>query len=466
MSEVIGADVFAQRVGKGGGTVNANQHLLDPILHAQNAEGAPLYRVFILSAVGKAYKGDTKSTDDLYGIADSILNHGYDHELEAQVLERYGNAFVDLGSTAVARHQQDFRKSLRYFRDHPARVRRTHGRDVVASLGEEFSTIFAADLHGLPRAATGVRFGWNDFSPLSTRRSILEQDGTLPRNRTVLIPGWLGYNALGNIRTLSRGGSDTAALKYAETLGLDCDIYSDTDGICSADPKLVDGVYNIAALTYEEVFEGAYGGNGNLVGLEYIADSNVTVRLKNAARPLHPGTRVEPTRQPAEGEHAISVSGRKDLVQINIRDTGMVNRSGYAQRRLRMLARLGISFRHLPSSEDSFSFTLDQSTDPDKLSRFAEAATRRLISRNGSVGEPTPRGVVYVVGEGLRDEMNQTDVSAEVMAIARALRIPAELVANAGAPSVAILMAPENVDTMIERIHADVVRGQAEAAYL
>lgn len=83
----------------------------------------------------------------------------------------------------------------------------------------------------------------------------------LARGRVVIVAGFQGVSPDREVTTLGRGGSDTTAVALAATLGAErCDIYTDVDGVFTADPRLVPDARCIAELDYEEVLELAYSG--------------------------------------------------------------------------------------------------------------------------------------------------------------------------------------------------------------
>ena len=84
----------------------------------------------------------------------------------------------------------------------------------------------------------------------------------LAENKVVVVAGFQGYNALGDITTLGRGGSDTSAVALAASLGFHCEIYTDVQGIFSIDPRLYDRAQKLDQISYEEMMEMASLGAG------------------------------------------------------------------------------------------------------------------------------------------------------------------------------------------------------------
>ena len=84
----------------------------------------------------------------------------------------------------------------------------------------------------------------------------------LDAGRIVIVAGFQGINGSDDVTTLGRGGSDTTAVALAAALGADrCEIYSDVDGIYTADPRLVDGAYKLGAVDFEDMLLLASNGS-------------------------------------------------------------------------------------------------------------------------------------------------------------------------------------------------------------
>ena len=84
----------------------------------------------------------------------------------------------------------------------------------------------------------------------------------LAAGRVVVVAGFQGVDAEGNITTLGRGGSDTSAVAIAAALGADeCQIYTDVDGVYTTDPRVVDTARRLDRITFEEMLEMASQGS-------------------------------------------------------------------------------------------------------------------------------------------------------------------------------------------------------------
>ena len=83
----------------------------------------------------------------------------------------------------------------------------------------------------------------------------------LSEEHVVIVAGFQGMNAMGDVMTLGRGGSDTTAVALAAALGAErCEIYTDVDGVYTADPRIVPGARRISLITPEEMAEMSWRG--------------------------------------------------------------------------------------------------------------------------------------------------------------------------------------------------------------
>ncbi len=181
------------------------------------------------------------------------------------------------------------------------------GYDAVASTGEQLSaSLLAAALRERSQRAQAVNaaslivtdssFGAAHPLPELTRQRLQErlkplvEQGVLP-----VITGYIAANQAGVTTTLGRGGSDYSAAIIAA--GLDADelwIWSDVDGILTADPNIVPKARTLAQLSYEEAAELAYYGAEVLhpKTIRPIVTAGIPLRLLNSFNPTHPGTTI------------------------------------------------------------------------------------------------------------------------------------------------------------------------------
>lgn len=218
--------------------------------------------------------------------------------------------------------------------------------DILLTAGERISmALLAMAVNALgveAQAFTGQQAGLHTDS-LYGRASIV---GVVPERiaRTVrdgsvaIIAGFQGVNENNDVTTLGRGGSDTTAVAFAAALQADvCEIYSDVDGVFSADPRICPKAHKLAALTYEETLEMAAHGSKilHLRAVEYARRFHVPLHVRSSFSDKE-GTWIvdEAARSRWEGENeAPVISGvSHDKSQAKITVAGVPDVPGAAAR--------------------------------------------------------------------------------------------------------------------------------------
>lgn len=136
--------------------------------------------------------------------------------------------------------------------------------DVLLSSGEQISmALLSMAIEKMGYACVSLT-GWqagfktnmNHCSARIEKIDTIRLKYELELNKIVVVAGFQGIDKFDNITTLGRGGSDTSAVAIAAALGADlCQIYTDVDGIYTADPNLVDGAFKLDEISYDEMLE-------------------------------------------------------------------------------------------------------------------------------------------------------------------------------------------------------------------
>jgi aspartate kinase len=172
--------------------------------------------------------------------------------------------------------------------------------DMLLATGEQMSiALMAMAIHDAGYEAvslTGAQINLRTDSAF-TRARIHSIDATritelLDRGTIVIVAGFQGVDADLNITTLGRGGSDTTAVAVAAALGAEvCEIYTDVDGVYTADPRIVPQARRIAAISYDEMHELASLGAGVMHSrsIEFAKKFGVVVHVRSSLTDT-PGT--------------------------------------------------------------------------------------------------------------------------------------------------------------------------------
>jgi aspartate kinase len=293
--------------------------------------------------------------------------------------------------------------------------------DAVASLGERMAVrLLAAVVEngGAPaQYVEATRLVVTDDNYLSAHP---DTEATQAATRAVLNPlldegivpvvtGFIGATRSGTTTTLGRGGSDyTAALLGAALPADEVWIWTDVDGVMSADPRIIPDAFTIEELTYREVSELAYAGAKVLhpKTIRPVIEAGIGLRVLNTFNPAHPGTRLV-AELPAinNGKIVKSVTAIRGMKLVTLEGRGMLGVPGVAARTFASIARTGtsISLISQASSEQAICFAVPQNSVQTVvqaiLAEFRYEFERKDIDRVWATDEVV---LMTVVGEGMK----------------------------------------------------------------
>lgn len=218
--------------------------------------------------------------------------------------------------------------------------------------------------------------------------------GSLP-----VVQGFVGATAEGRPTTLGRGGSDfTAALLGAALGARRVEIWTDVDGIMTADPRIVPEARTLPSATYDEAAELATFGAKVLHPATQmpLADAKIPIVVLNSMRPDNPGTVIGATRASAvrAGGAVGSISWKRGIIVVHVRAPRMLGAYGFLRQLFEVFERNEVVVDVLASSEVSVSLTIEDATRLDPLVRD--------LSLLGEVTVTQGRAIVAVVGHGVR----------------------------------------------------------------
>lgn len=222
-----------------------------------------------------------------------------------------------------------------------------------------------------------------------------------------VITGFIGATVDGVTTTLGRGGSDFSAAILGQALDADeVWIWTDVDGVMSADPRLVPGAISIPTLSFREVSELAYYGAKVIHAktMRPCVEGGIPLRIKNTFNPTHPGTVIEED-SPQQNGALKAVTAIKGVSMITVEGKGMIGVPGIAARTFGAVARLDVSVLLITqaSSEQSICFIVPESAAVAIVAgledAFADELDRHDIERIWSRDEIA---IVTIVGSGIQ----------------------------------------------------------------
>lgn len=246
--------------------------------------------------------------------------------------------------------------------------------------------------------------------------------GLLNEGNVVIVAGFQGKTDDGEITTLGRGGSDLTAIALAAALKADlCQIYTDVDGVYTADPRIVPSARKLEEIAYDEMLELAGAGAKvmQLRSVEFAKKFGVTFEVRSSLND-NPGTLVKEETRSMEDVVIRGVSLDKNQAKLTI--VGIPDQPGRAARIFRALGDAAINVDMIVQSAShgggspatDISFTVDK---PDLLKARTVLEGLRTEIGHREVLADEGIGKVSIVGVGMRSHTGVAGKMFEVLAL-------------------------------------------------
>ncbi len=288
-------------------------------------------------------------------------------------------------------------------------------RALILANGECFSSHLMVDL----LKHRGLDAAWSDVDVLPLANddwldSLVDIDAASPLlkkrlsdgHKVLVLPGFFGRNAAGEIQCLGRNGTDYSAAALAAACGAGrCQIWKDVDGFFTADPRIVSNARCLEEVSYEEAMELSYFGAKviSAKALTPLAANDILCEIRNTYDPSHPGTLSHRKAQRANVVRGIS--HLEQIASITMQGGGLRGRVGIARRVMDALASEAISILLIVQSSSEYSITLCvRQTDADNARKALkeEFHFERLHGLIGEIIVQSNRAVISLVGEGMK----------------------------------------------------------------
>ncbi|MCZ2813530.1 MULTISPECIES: aspartate kinase [unclassified Modestobacter] len=315
----------------------------------------------------------------------------------------------------------------------------THGYEARSFTGSQAGVITTSS-HGKARII--------DVTPGRLRDAL--DDGSI-----VIVAGFQGVSQdTKDVTTLGRGGSDTTAVAVAAALRADvCEIYTDVDGVFTADPRIVPNAKRLETITYEEMLELAASGAKVLMlrCVEYARRYGIPVHVRSSYSQL-PGTIVAGSMEDLTVEQAIITGVAHDRSEGKITVSGVPDRPGEAAQIFRVLADAEVNIDMIVQNVSSeakltdISFTLPVSDGPTAI-----AALERVKHTVGytDISFDQHIGKVSLVGAGMR---SHPGVSAKFFGALADAGVNLELISTSEI-RISVVCRDADVDLAVRAVH-------------
>ena len=331
--------------------------------------------------------------------------------------------------------------------------------DMLLSTGEQISCSLcsmAIEAMGYPVISlTGWQAGVRTNSSYSNARikrvapeRILAE---LDKKCIVIVTGFQGINKYDDITTLGRGGSDTSAVALAASLHADlCQIYTDVDGVYTADPRHVEGAKKLDEITFDEMLELATLGAQVLHNrsVEMAKRYNVNLEVLSSFSG-NPGTKVKEVVKNVEKTHVSGVAKDKDVARLAL--VGLDDTPGIAFKIFSLLAKAKINVDIILQSigrgdTKDISFTVTKS-DKDEAKRLLEENKAYLGFDHIDVSDDIAK--VSIVGAGM---INNPGVASLMFEALYNAGININMISTSEI-KVSVLVDADDADRAVQAIH-------------
>ena len=307
--------------------------------------------------------GDT--TDDLFALAEQITStpHGREMDMLLTAGERISMALLSMAIIAL-------------------------GREAVSFTGSQ-AGIITDTSHGRARIV--------EVKARRVKEAIEE-------GRIAIVAGFQGVSTDLDVTTLGRGGSDTTAVALAAALGADvCEIYTDVEGVFTADPRVVAEAKKLHAVSYEEMLELSASGAKVLMlrSVEFARNHRVRIHVRSSFT-LDDGTWV--TEEDERMEQAIISGIAHDTSEARVTIYDLPDSPGVAARVFRPLADEGVNVDWIVQNFSEEGRTDISFTLPKEDIRRAEPVLASIVDNVGAAGVRTDPDIakVSLIGAGMK----------------------------------------------------------------
>ncbi len=273
----------------------------------------------------------------------------------------------------------------------------------------------------------------------------------LDKRKIVLVAGFQGINKYDDVTTLGRGGSDTSAVALAASLHADlCQIYTDVDGVYTADPRHVTGARKIDEITFDEMLElaslGAQVLHNRSVEMAKRYNVNLEVLSSFSGKP---GTKVKEVVKTMEKTHVSGVAKDKDVARIAL--VGLADQPGIAFKIFSLLAQKGINVDIILQSigrdgSKDISFTVargDAQSAREVMEEYKEAIGCKSVEVNEEIAK------VSIVGAGM---VNNAGVACKMFEALFSAGININMISTSEI-KVSVLVDERDADRAVQAVH-------------
>lgn len=352
-------------------------------------------KFIVVSAPGKGVNNKHKVTD-LLSMCHELSAHDLNFNEVFEIIENiYKNIVDDLVlNIDIDKILSDVKEEI------------TNGAsyDFVVSRGEFMSAkVLAAYLdYDFVDAKDLIVFDDGELDIVKSHENI---KNILTKHDRAVVPGFYGVDEDNNVHTFSRGGSDVTGSVIAASL--DCEMYenfTDVSGFLVADPRIVKNPKPMGTITYHELREFSYMGAKVLheEAIFPLRDKNIPINIKNTNAPDEAGTLILSKCDVKNKNIVTGISGKKDFTVINLEKVNMNTEKDFFRKLTTVFESNDILIEHMPSSIDSVSVLVSDSSITPKLNKVLEEL--KIYLDVDKISWERDISLIAVVGRGMINE--------------------------------------------------------------
>ena len=330
--------------------------------------------------------------------------------------------------------------------------------DTFTSYGEQLSSLIiqgAMEEAGIPSVLVDARSVMVTDKTFSSAKPLVDKIakrakatfGPIIKNSKVIVTqGFIGSAEDGTTTTIGRGGSDYSAAIFGSVLHTEeIQIWTDVDGMMSADPRIVPNAKRIDVLSFDEASELAYFGAKVLHPNTILpaVEKNIPVRVLNSRKPEMEGTLILDKSKNGKKDVVKSVASKKGIIVVNVSSSRMLLAHGFLARLFTIFAEHHKSVDVVSTSEVSVSLTVDNDNGLEEIKKELETIGEVRIERH--------RAILCVVGEGMKQTPG---IAARIFGALALAKVNIEMVSEGASEiNLTIVVDEKAVDKAVRVLH-------------
>lgn len=336
--------------------------------------------------------------------------------------------------------------------------------DQLISTGEQISVaVMAMAINDMGHEAismTGAQAGFETDSVHTKAKIVKIKPGKiieeLKKGKIVIVAGFQGIDVYENVTTLGRGGSDTTAVALAAILSADaCEIYTDVDGVYTADPRIVSAARKIDEIEYEEMLEMASLGARVVQSrsIEFASKYGVRIHVRSSFKQDEGTFIVKEAKSMMEKVVIRGVTVDKEQAKVTI--LHVPDRPGIAATIFKVLAEKNINLHMILQNVSEEGYTDVSFTVMKADLKKARATTESILEEIGARGVTTDDDIaqVSIVGTGMK---SHSGIAADMFGTLAREKVNIEMISTSEI-KISCVVKKEDADRAARALHATFV---------